>query len=72
MPTGLWRTLRPVVDFTQCHRCPWVCSTACPDGAIGLGEHGYPRIDLEHCKGCMVCVLACPWHAMTAAPENAV
>jgi pyruvate ferredoxin oxidoreductase gamma subunit len=69
MPTGLWRTVRPVIDFAQCHRCPWVCSTACPDGAIGMGKCGYPRIDLEHCKGCMVCVLACPWHAMTAVPE---
>lgn len=68
-PTGLWRTMRPVVDYTQCNRCWWICSTFCPDGAIQVTEGKYPQIDYEHCKGCMVCVSQCPTHAITAISE---
>ena len=32
--TGLWRTMRPVIDEERCNRCWWVCSTFCPDSAI--------------------------------------
>lgn len=68
--TGLWRTLRPVIDFELCNRCWWVCSTFCPDGAIDVGEDGTPEIDYEHCKGCMICVAQCPPHAIGAVPEQ--
>jgi pyruvate ferredoxin oxidoreductase gamma subunit len=67
--TGLWRTLRPVVDLEHCRRCHWVCSTLCPDGVIDVADDGTPRIDYEHCKGCMVCVAVCPPHAIRAVPE---
>jgi pyruvate ferredoxin oxidoreductase gamma subunit len=68
--TGLWRTLRPVIDYELCNRCWWVCSTFCPDGAIDVGEDGTPAIDYEHCKGCMICVAQCPPHAIGAVPEQ--
>lgn len=68
-PTGLWRTLRPLIDYERCHRCWWVCSSFCPDGAI-LVEEGRPEIDYEHCKGCLVCLVQCPPHAITAVPEH--
>ncbi|MHB9119513.1 MAG: 2-oxoacid:acceptor oxidoreductase family protein [Burkholderiales bacterium] len=68
--TGLWRTLRPVVDYARCNRCWWVCSSFCPDGAIDVSADGYPRIDYEHCKGCLVCVGQCPAHAIEAVPEH--
>jgi pyruvate ferredoxin oxidoreductase gamma subunit len=68
-PTGLWRTMRPVIDYNLCNRCWWVCSTFCPDGAIQVTEGHYPRIDYDHCKGCMVCVSQCPPHAIAAIPE---
>jgi pyruvate ferredoxin oxidoreductase gamma subunit len=68
--TGLWRTLRPVIDYDRCNRCWWVCSTFCPDGAIAVGEDGTPVIDYDHCKGCMVCVAQCPPHAIEAVPEQ--
>jgi pyruvate ferredoxin oxidoreductase gamma subunit len=68
--TGLWRTLRPVIDPQRCNRCWWVCSTFCPDGAINVGEDGTPEIDYEHCKGCMICVAQCPPHAIGAVPEQ--
>lgn len=68
--TGLWRTLRPVVDTAGCKRCWWICGSFCPDGAIGRDEAGYPKIDYEHCKGCLVCVAQCPSHAIAAVPER--
>jgi pyruvate ferredoxin oxidoreductase gamma subunit len=68
-PTGSWRTLRPVIDYDLCNRCWWVCSEFCPDSAIKVDDQGYPHIDLDHCKGCMVCVSQCPPHAIAAVPE---
>jgi len=67
-PTGLWRTLRPVIDYERCNRCWWVCSGFCPDGAIRVTD-GTPEIDYEHCKGCLVCLAQCPPHAVSAMPE---
>jgi pyruvate ferredoxin oxidoreductase gamma subunit len=69
VPTGLWRTLRPVIDYDRCNRCWWVCSAFCPDGAIRVDD-GRPEIDYEHCKGCLVCVAQCPPHAIAAVPED--
>ncbi len=69
-PTGLWRTMRPVVDYSLCHRCAWVCSTLCPDSAIRVRADGAPEIDYDHCKGCLVCVAVCPPHAIHAVPEH--
>jgi pyruvate ferredoxin oxidoreductase gamma subunit len=66
--TGLWRTLRPVIDYHRCNQCWWVCSGFCPDGAIRVVE-GRPEIDYTHCKGCLVCLAQCPPHAIAAAPE---
>ncbi len=68
--TGLWRTLKPVIDYGRCKRCWWVCSGFCPDGAIAVGPDGTPRIDYDHCKGCMICLAQCPPHAIEAVPER--
>ena len=68
--TGLWRTMRPLIDYSKCNRCWWVCSTFCPDGAIAVTDGKYPKIDYDHCKGCMVCVSQCPPHAIVAIPES--
>jgi pyruvate ferredoxin oxidoreductase gamma subunit len=68
--TGLWRTMRPVIDYERCNRCWWVCSTFCPDGAIAVDAEGHPQIDYDHCKGCLVCVAQCPPHAIAAVPEH--
>lgn len=69
--TGLWRTMRPVIDYEHCNRCTWVCSTLCPDSAIGIDAQGAPQIDYDHCKGCLVCTAVCPPHAIRALPEYA-
>lgn len=68
--TGAWRTMRPVINYEQCNKCWWVCSEFCPDGAITVNGEGYPQIDLDHCKGCMVCVAQCPPHAIEAVSET--
>ena len=68
--TGLWRTLRPVIDYDHCNRCWWVCSEFCPDSAIAVSADGTPQIDYDHCKGCLVCVAHCPNHAIRAIPER--
>jgi pyruvate ferredoxin oxidoreductase gamma subunit len=69
--TGLWRTMRPVIDHELCHRCTWVCTTFCPDSALHVDAGGRPEIDYEHCKGCLICVAVCPPHAIRAVPERA-
>ena len=69
--TGLWRTMRPVIDYQRCSGCAWICSTYCPDGCINVRADGYPDIDYDHCKGCLVCVAQCPPHAIESIPEQA-
>jgi pyruvate ferredoxin oxidoreductase gamma subunit len=68
--TGLWRTMRPVIDYDLCNRCWWVCSTFCPDSAIHVDDAGSPSIDYDHCKGCLICVSRCPPHAISAIAEH--
>lgn len=70
--TGLWRTLRPVVDKDLCKRCNWVCGSFCPDSAISVDDEGYPVIDYDHCKGCLICLAQCPPHAIHAEAEKGI
>jgi pyruvate ferredoxin oxidoreductase gamma subunit len=70
VPTGLWRTVRPVIDYSHCKRCAWICSTLCPDSTISVNDQGFPQIDYEHCKGCLICMASCPSHAIRALPEE--
>ena len=58
-----------MLDREHCHRCHWVCTTFCPDAAIRAAPDGFPEIDYDHCKGCLVCVAVCPAHAIRAVPE---
>lgn len=67
--TGLWRTMRPIIEYDHCKRCWWVCTSLCPDSAMALGKTGYPEIDYDYCKGCLICVAQCPPHAIQAVPE---
>ncbi len=68
--TGLWRTMRPVIDHDKCSRC-WLCSTFCPEGAISIDADGYPSVDYDHCKGCLICMAQCPSHAVRPVTEHA-
>lgn len=66
--TGLWRIMRPVIEYDRCNHCWWVCSSACPHNAINVKDNT-PLIDYDHCVGCLICVAQCPPHAITAIPE---
>jgi pyruvate ferredoxin oxidoreductase gamma subunit len=68
--TGLWRTMRPVINYEKCRGCAWICSTYCPDGAIDVRTDGHPDIDYDHCKGCLICVAQCPSHAIESIAEH--
>lgn len=68
--TGLWRTMRPVLDRERCRRCWWNCVTSCPDGTIVVDPEGYPLIDYEHCKGCVICAEQCRRRALRVIPER--
>lgn len=68
--TGLWRTMRPVINYEKCTGCWWICSTYCPDGAINVRDDKLPDIDYDHCKGCLICVAQCPPHAIESMPEH--
>ena len=68
--TGLWRTMRPVIDRDRCKGCWWVCSTFCPDDSISVTDENLPLIDYDTCKGCMICVAQCPPHAIEAVLET--
>jgi len=52
-------------DCNKCGNC-WVF---CPDMAIRKEETGY-EIDLDYCKGCMMCVQECPTKAMSLTKEE--
>lgn len=69
VPTGLWRTERPVLDPDLCKRCA-LCAAYCPENAITINFDGFPEIDYRHCKGCLICVEQCPARALHTVPEH--
>ncbi len=46
------------------------CVKSCPFGAIEMGEDKLPKIDWEQCRGCGVCVGACPRKIISLVPET--
>ncbi|MBT3990532.1 MAG: 4Fe-4S binding protein [Rhodospirillaceae bacterium] len=68
--TGLWRTMRPIIELDHCNKCTWVCGSFCPDSAISVDPDGFPEIDYDHCKGCLICAAQCPPHAISVIPER--
>lgn len=57
--TGDWGIEKPDFDQKKCVKCT-LCHFFCPEGAISVGEDGYPKLDEKHCKGCGVCAKECP------------
>jgi len=51
-----------------CTRCG-LCVLECPDGAMKFNEQGFPVIDYDHCKGCMICAHLCPLQGIARVPE---
>lgn len=70
--TGGWRIFRPVMpERSKCVKCR-LCFTFCPDSCISLDGDGYPVIDYDHCKGCLICVNECKPKALIAEREGAL
>ena len=68
--TGLWRSVRPVLDGTKCVSC-LKCWVQCPDMSILTDENGrVSGINLFYCKGCGICMEVCPVKAISMHPES--
>jgi len=67
--TGSWRTFRPVWDSKKCIQCG-LCWVYCPDNAIPIKGKKRGKTDLNYCKGCLICVEACPVKAISARKEE--
>ncbi|MCP4221215.1 MAG: hypothetical protein GY765_41700 [bacterium] len=68
--TGSWRTSRPVIDYSKCKQCWWNCSVFCPDSAITINAEGFPVINYDHCKGCLICASQCGGKAIGVQSET--
>ena len=72
--TGDWRSKYPVIDATAClavkkgdETCQ-LCWVYCPDACI---DRGIPPLrELAYCKGCGICAVECPGHAIEMVPEG--
>lgn len=66
--TGGWRSMRPVWDQEACTNC-LLCWMHCPDSSIQVEDRTMVGIDLDHCKGCGICVQECRFNALKMVPE---
>ena len=67
--TGLWRSMRPVLDQNKCISC-LKCWLQCPDSSIKTNEEGRVcGINMFFCKGCGVCAQVCPVNAISMHQE---
>jgi pyruvate ferredoxin oxidoreductase delta subunit len=67
--TGLWRSVRPVLDTGKCVSC-LRCWVQCPDSSVRTENAKVLGIDMFFCKGCGVCAAVCPTGAISMLPES--
>jgi formate dehydrogenase beta subunit len=46
------------------------CVSACPFGALSMGEDNLPVVDIELCTGCGTCERVCPKHIITLTSNS--
>ncbi len=66
--TGGWRSMRPIWDKEACTNC-MLCWMYCPDSSVRVADGEMTGIDLDHCKGCGVCVSECKFNALELISE---
>lgn len=67
--TGLWRSMRPVLDISRCTSC-LRCWIQCPDLSVATdGDAKVTGINLYFCKGCGLCAQVCPVKAISMCAE---
>lgn len=84
--TGSWRSLRPVLDLSNCIHC-MICVAYCPDmcipvvrseeGVVGRNGRIYKGLvrletDFNYCKGCGICAEECPTDCIKMVREEVV
>lgn len=63
--TGLWSARRAEIDQAKCIKCH-TCVAYCPEGCIDIEADGKNvKVNPDFCKGCTVCAVECPVHAIT-------
>jgi len=54
-----WRIIKPVFNKDYCIDCQF-CWIYCPDISIISRDKKLIGVDMDHCKGCGICVEVCP------------
>ncbi len=54
----------------SCQRDCLLCWISCPDACIVMRDGEIQGIDLDYCKGCGICALACPRGAIIMVRQN--
>jgi len=54
-----WRLIKPVFNKDYCIDCQF-CWIYCPDVSIISRDKKLIGVDMDHCKGCGICVEVCP------------
>lgn len=67
-----WRILKPVFNKDFCIDCQF-CWIYCPDISIISRDKKMVGVDMDHCKGCGICVEVCPTNpkSLLMFPEHA-
>jgi len=67
-----WRLAKPVFNKDYCIDCQF-CWIYCPDISIISRDKKMLGIDMDHCKGCGICVEVCPTNpkSLLMFPEQA-
>ena len=67
-----WRLIKPVFNKDYCIDCQF-CWIYCPDVSIIARDKKLIGIDMDHCKGCGICVEVCPTNpkSLLMFPEQA-
>ncbi|MFH1182755.1 MAG: 4Fe-4S binding protein [Candidatus Moraniibacteriota bacterium] len=67
--TGDWSKHHALIDSEKCIKCHQ-CVLYCPEGCIEILEDGRSvKVNPDFCKGCMVCAVECPAHAIMMKGE---
>lgn len=67
-----WRLIKPVYNKDYCIDCQF-CWIYCPDISIISRDKKMIGVDMDHCKGCGICVEVCPTNpkSLLMFPEQA-
>lgn len=67
--TGEWSEVKPEWIQESCRQC-LLCTPVCPDSCIPVLDGKRGEFDVMHCKGCGICVKACPFGAIKMEGVN--